>query len=123
MQGQLLRAADEATIALAVFRAVAAARAEDKGNEDKEVGTDVHGGGGLLFVKPAEEFVLHGAAAHGAFAVADDDDDVVAPAFGADVAGEAAHVVDGTGFADDATGEHFAPVAFAQGAAFAGDGE
>ena len=72
-----------------------------------------------MLVQPAEEVVLHGAAAHGAFAVADDDDDVVAPAFGAEVAGEAAHVVDGTGFANDATGEYFTPVAFAQGAAFA----
>ena len=63
---------------------------------------------------------MHGAAAHGAFAVADDDDDVVAPAFGAEVAGEAAHVVDGAGFADDASGERFAAVAFAQGTAFAG---
>ena len=74
-----------------------------------------------MLVQPAEEVVLHGAAAHGAFAVADDDDDVVASAFGADVAGEAAHVVNGAGFADDAPGECFAAVAFAQGAAFAGD--
>ena len=74
----------------------------------------------LLLVQPAKEVVLHGAAAHGAFAVADDDDDVVASAFGAQVAGEAAHVVDGAGFADDPPGECFAAVAFAQGTAFAG---
>ena len=74
-----------------------------------------------MLVQPAEEVVLHGAAAYGAFAVADDDDDVVASAFGAHVAGEAAHVVDGAGFADDASGECFAAVAFAQGAAFTGD--